>query len=404
MPVAALAAGAGGEKVVDRALAKRFPGGTDIPKKLAGATGKQGLPGGLAKVGGQALRLAGRANAPATVALSAFQYATAENDAERTSAVTGGAGGIGGAALGAAIGTAIFPGVGTIVGGIAGGLIGSFGGSFAADWFSDASDLIPDDAKKTPVMEAMYVDDILAKGILPGTGTHPEENPPVELTEKDVEDLKEHRAELLSEGSLKDWLEGDMSDAFDDADVPLSRRAGILDEEMARAGVPADASALVRGAALDVWSGDGSRGGGGGLLSTLAGLPLTALPGGVPLGAAARVGGALLSSFGGSGGSTAISVAAPAMTPTPMMAGAGAMAAVPPDGAASMASPVTGTGTADFAALTAPETPAAAGRMPPPASRPPAAPPPGAGGSGGGPPALADDEFGIAFMNSMLFN
>lgn len=90
-------------------------------------------------------KLLGRAAAPLSVALGAFDAFTALTDdtlttKEKTTQVGAAAGGAGGALAGAAAGAAIgsvVPVVGTAIGGLVGGALGAMGGESIGGWFGD---------------------------------------------------------------------------------------------------------------------------------------------------------------------------------------------------------------------------------------------------------------------------
>ncbi|WP_232003077.1 hypothetical protein [Pseudoalteromonas piscicida] len=90
-------------------------------------------------------KLLGRAAAPLSVALGAFDAFTALTDdtlttKEKTTQVGAAAGGAGGALAGAAAGAAIgsvIPVVGTAIGGLVGGALGAMGGESIGGWFGD---------------------------------------------------------------------------------------------------------------------------------------------------------------------------------------------------------------------------------------------------------------------------
>ncbi|MDK9365938.1 VgrG-related protein [Lelliottia wanjuensis] len=116
----------------------------------------EGAGGALAK---GAKSVVGKASGIANVAVGAYDYATANNTAERKEAV----GSTLGSMIGGAIGTAIpIPVVGTLIGATAGGYIGSK----VSEWFAeDPQDNIPDDVKKNgPIAEAVCINDMIKNG------------------------------------------------------------------------------------------------------------------------------------------------------------------------------------------------------------------------------------------------
>lgn len=141
----------------------------------------------------------GKASGVANVAVGAYDYATANNTAERKEAVGSTVGSMGGAWAGAAAGAAIgsvVPIVGTAIGGVIGGIIGSVGGSFlgssATGLFEDPQDNIPDAIKKKgPIAEAIYVDDMIKSG---------------EYDEDDIKELRKYQKSCLSTQNISDYI------------------------------------------------------------------------------------------------------------------------------------------------------------------------------------------------------
>ncbi|PAL38462.1 hypothetical protein CEJ51_06240 [Escherichia coli] len=151
--------------------------------------GKAGV-GMLGKAGGSLLAKAG--GPLATVAMGAFQYANAENQAERNDAIGGTGGALAGAAAGAAIGS-IIPGVGTVIGGVIGGIIGGLGGSAAAGWFSDPQDEIPDSVtKQGDIASAIYIDDMIKSG---------------QYDAEDCVELRDYQKKLITNKAIKEYID-----------------------------------------------------------------------------------------------------------------------------------------------------------------------------------------------------
>lgn len=156
----------------------------------------EGAGGALAK---GAKSVVGKASGIANVAVGAYDYAMANNTAERKEAVGSTVGSMGGAWAGAAAGAAIgsvVPIVGTAIGGVIGGIIGSVGGSFlgssATGLFEDPQDNIPDDVKKKgPIAEAIYVDDMIKSG---------------KYDEDDIKELRKYQKSCLSTQNISDYI------------------------------------------------------------------------------------------------------------------------------------------------------------------------------------------------------
>lgn len=174
------------EKTGIAALASK--GGTKAATSLLGET----AGGALAK-GGKAVL--GKAGGLANAAVGVYDYATANNTAERKEAIGSFGGTLAGAAAGAAIGSVVpilGTGIGAVIGGIVASGAGNWIGTQVADVFKNPQDDIPDDIKKKgPITEAAYIDDMVKSG---------------KYSDSDIKELKKYQTSLLSDQNISDYV------------------------------------------------------------------------------------------------------------------------------------------------------------------------------------------------------
>ena len=363
---------------------------------VAGILSKASPAVGMAKAAGK--RLLGPA-------LTAWEYAEAESDAERTSALAGGAGGALAAALlgakaGALAGTVV-PGAGNIVGFLAGaavGVGGYLGGQYLADMYSDAADRIPDSHKGSIFDEVAWINSALSD---PG------------VTGDDRESLMDRKREILTDG-VADHVDS-IDASLESAGVPIHLRAEALRDSVmmnpAAVSAAPEAVAAVLSEGASRWSGDpapaAAEADPSSTDASFDSLPPGIDPGGAPVSPATARSHQWFQSLFSAGGSPvpdAAAYAPSAMPDAPVMVSA--------DPITSAIDGVTGPGALADAPSTeymASLSPQSAAPRPPAAERAPEPRRTGRRAAGrpkttGAPaPSTTGDDYGVALANSLLF-
>lgn len=183
----------GGSKGIFGAMKGLVGGGTK--SAIGGATsagkGLLGSAGGLMKsVGTKALGpLAGLASA----GMAGYDFFTAEDSAEKKTALGSGVGGLIGGALGA---------IGGPLGIAAGAAVGNWVGGKIGGLFTDPDDYIPDSIKdQGPVEEIRYIDNGLMPEVIASA-----ESGNGDYDADDAQSLREYRKELMDDG-VEDYIE-----------------------------------------------------------------------------------------------------------------------------------------------------------------------------------------------------
>lgn len=144
----------------------------------------------LGKVGSVAGKVAGPLATAAAVGMSAYDFFTADDTAERNKSAGSGIGSVVGGVLGSALGP---------VGTVAGAALGNWLGGKIGSWFTNIQDNIPDEVKKKgPEAEIGFIDDILLPQVkaevMSGQGTY---------NEDDIKDLLAYKKKLVDAQAAK---------------------------------------------------------------------------------------------------------------------------------------------------------------------------------------------------------
>lgn len=171
-------------------------------KSVAKAAAKGGSKsiGALSSIGKGAGRAIPGVGTAITVGMGAYDYANAEDNAERIDAVSTTSGALAGAGLGAAVGSVV-PVVGTAIGAVVGGLLGAWGGSWLGDKVKDPIDLIPDSTKdKGPMAELNYIDNALYPTIYASI-----QSGDSQYSKDDLDKLLKYRKDLI-DNKVPKWM------------------------------------------------------------------------------------------------------------------------------------------------------------------------------------------------------
>lgn len=206
-----------GSKGVFGAMKGLVGGGTKSAIGGAASAGKGllGSAGGLMKsVGTKALGpLAGLASA----GMAGYDFFTAEDSAEKKTAVGSGVGGLIGGALGA---------IGGPLGIAAGAAVGNWVGGKIGGLFTDPDDYIPDSIKdQGPVEEIRYIDSGLMPEVIASA-----ESGNGDYDADDAQSLREYRKELMDD-EVEDYIENiiDTNGADDESD---NKKLELIDKKL----------------------------------------------------------------------------------------------------------------------------------------------------------------------------
>lgn len=225
---------------------------------LAGATSGGGMST-LASTAGNGLKAAGgglanvaRVGAKGVPLLSTavevgsgiYDYANAEDDAGRTTAMSKTGGALAGAAAGAAIGSVV-PIIGTGIGAVVGGILGAWGGEWFGDKLTDPQDKIPDETKKRgPMAELNYIDNALYPTMYSSINSGDSQ-----YDKDDLDKLMKYRNKLIEEDIPK-WMK-DNANQIDMDDLEnynsANRENTITKEEALQNALSSNPSAVTIG-------------------------------------------------------------------------------------------------------------------------------------------------------------